>query len=501
MTLGQLLQRLDEADPSLVRDRRAWALDSERPAGGVAYDSRRVSAGDVFVALKGEHVDGTVYAAAAAGRGATAIVAEGPRPPDVEVPWLRVGDARLALAVIAVATHGNPSQHLVLVGITGTNGKTTTSYLVEQMFEKAGTPCGRIGTIGYRMGSVERGAARTTPESPDLQHMFREMVDAGCRAAVMEVSSHALVLRRVDQLRFSAAVFTNLSRDHLDFHSDMESYFRAKRRLFDMLPPGAFGIVNADDPRGAEFASLVQRPVTFGIDRAADVMPADLSVTLEGVSFDVHTPRGRLHARSQMLGHFTVYNILAAVSVGVALDLPFSAIEQGITALERVPGRFEVVSNWSDDVTVVVDFAHTDDALRRLLDAVRPLATGRLITVFGCGGDRDRTKRPLMGAVAARRSDAVFVTSDNPRSEDPDAIIREIVGGMPRSGQAAAPITMPDRRAAIEQAVAQARPGDVVVIAGKGHEKFQEVGGRVLRFDDVVVAREALAHRRTGSPV
>ena len=327
------------------------------------------------------------------------------------------------------------------------------------------------------------------------------MVDDGCRASVIEVSSHALSLRRVDELKFGAAVFTNLSRDHLDFHTDMESYFFAKRRLFEMLEDDAFGIINLDDPHGEELVGCVPRSVTFAVDRAADVTPADVTVSLDGVTFDVHTPRGLLHARSRLLGHVTVYNVLAAVTTCMALDLPFAAIEQGISAVERVPGRCELASSRSDDVTVVVDYAHTDDALRRLLQTLRLLTSGRLITVFGCGGDRDRTKRPLMGAVAARLSDRIVVTSDNPRSEDPTAIIAEIMRGVSGETEASVPLTVEDRGTAIRRAVADAHAGDLVVIAGKGHEKQQEVGDRVLRFDDVEVARDALALRRANSHV
>lgn len=500
MTLGALLARLSSADSAPLDGGALSVADADQAVVGVAYDSRQASPGDIFVALRGQQADGAAFVAEALHRGAVAVVAETARPPDVEVPWLVVADARFALAVLAAAVHGDPSEALVVVGITGTNGKTTTSYLVQAMFERAGVPCGRIGTVGYGFGAVERAAARTTPEAADLQRLLREMVDSSCRACAIEVSSHALSLRRVDHIHFNAAVFTNLSRDHLDFHGDMESYFLVKRRLFEMLPRDAFGVVNIDDPHADALAKIAPRPVTFGIERPADVTPVGLSVSLDGVAFDVQTPRGRLHARSRLLGQFSVYNILAAVSVGVALDLPFSAIERGIASVERVPGRFELVSGRADDLTVIVDYAHTDDALRRLLEAVRPLAPGRVITVFGCGGDRDRTKRPLMGAVAARRSDLVVVTSDNPRSEDPEAIIREITGGMRTGDDGVSHIALVDRRAAIERAIREAGPGDVVVVAGKGHEKYQEVGGRLLKFDDVEVVREALMHRRSGSP-
>jgi UDP-N-acetylmuramoyl-L-alanyl-D-glutamate--2,6-diaminopimelate ligase len=328
----------------------------------------------------------------------------------------------------------------------------------------------------------------------------------------MEVSSHALALHRVDRLRFSAAIFTNLTRDHLDFHGDMESYFQAKRRLFEMLPDGAVGIINLDDPRGPDFVKATRRPVTYAIEAAADVRSGPLSFSLAGLSFDVRTPRGTLSVRSGLVGRPNAYNILAAVAAAMALDVPFSAIEAGIAQLSGVPGRFQVVSDVADDVRVIVDYAHTDDALKNLLETARPLAPGRLITVFGCGGDRDRAKRPLMGAVAARLSDLVIVTSDNPRSEDPDQIIDEVKRGivMPPDrtppNAARAPKSTPylaisDRHTAIERAVHDARPGDLVLIAGKGHEKYQVIGDRTLPFDDVEVARTALARRRAGSSV
>jgi UDP-N-acetylmuramoyl-L-alanyl-D-glutamate--2,6-diaminopimelate ligase len=344
--------------------------------------------------------------------------------------------------------------------------------------------------------------------------LLREMVDRGCGACVMEVSSHALSLHRVDGTRFAAAVFTNLTRDHLDFHEDMEAYFQAKRRLFEMLPRDAPSLINLDDPRGAALAEAGGRPVTYAINRSADITPGPLSFSLEGLTFDVRTPRGSLHVRSKLVGRPNVYNILAAVSTATALGVPFDAIERGLQMLEGVPGRFQVVSGPKDEITVVVDYAHTDDALRNLLETARPLARGRLITVFGCGGDRDRTKRPLMGAVAGRLSDLIVITSDNPRSEDPARIIEEVQRGITadvrRATGSGRPgpgegrdrlLTIVDRRGAIAKAIELARPGDLVLVAGKGHEKYQVIGDRVLPFDDAAVAREALGRRRTNSGV
>jgi UDP-N-acetylmuramoyl-L-alanyl-D-glutamate--2,6-diaminopimelate ligase len=476
-----------------------------RVVTGVAYDSRAVTRGQVFVALKGLRADGASFARQAIERGAAAVVSEQPAPTDVHVPWMVVPDARLALALLSSAFYRDPSAEMRVVGITGTNGKTTTAYLLASIFEAAGVRCGILGTVAYRVGPGDadvREAARTTPEAPDVQALLREMVDNDCGACAMEVSSHALSLRRVDGMTFSAAVFTNLTRDHLDFHADMEAYFQAKRRLIEMLPRTAPSLLNADDPRGAALADAGGRPVTYAIGRPADITPGPLSFSLEGLTFDVRTPRGALHIQSKLVGRPNVYNILAAVSAATALDVPFDAIERGVQALEGVPGRFQVVSGAKDEVTVVVDYA-----LRNLLETARPLARGRLITVFGCGGDRDRTKRPLMGAVAGRLSDLIVITSDNPRSEDPARIIEEIQRGITADTRRPSPdaeqriLSIVDRREAIGKAVGLARAGDLVLVAGKGHEKYQVIGDRVLPFDDVAVAREALARRRTNSGV
>jgi UDP-N-acetylmuramoyl-L-alanyl-D-glutamate--2,6-diaminopimelate ligase len=509
VTLGDLLRAVmkDQSATTPALEARASAM----PVTGVTYDSRRVTSGAVFVALRGLQHDGVRFVQDAIARGASAVVSEIPAPAGTAVPWIRVSDARDALAALAAEYFRHPSEALTLVGITGTNGKTTTSYVLASIFEAAGLRSGRIGTIGYSIGDREIEAARTTPEAPELQHMLREMVSRGCAACVMEVSSHALALKRADHLRFSAAIFTNLTRDHLDFHHDMEDYFQPKRRLFELLPAEGVGVVNLDDRRGAAFAAVAKRPVTFAINAPADVTASALSLSLDGLEFQARTPRGTLHVRSRLVGRPNAYNILAALSTAMALDVPFGAIEQGIWNLTTVPGRFQLVSAPTDDVRVVVDYAHTDDALKNLLETARPLAGGRVITVFGCGGDRDRTKRPLMGAVAARLSDLVIITSDNPRSENPAAIIEEVKRGIVPAADRKPPIgagpkTTPhqafvDRREAIERAIAGAARGDLVLIAGKGHEKYQVIGERVLPFDDVEVARAALAKRRTGTRV
>jgi UDP-N-acetylmuramoyl-L-alanyl-D-glutamate--2,6-diaminopimelate ligase len=501
MTVEELLHAL----------RRLVAFDEHGLSGGraalqqtctgVTHDSRRVTPGTVFVALRGLKMDGAAFAPQAIAAGATAIVAEGAAQARADVAWITVPDARLALAYLAAEFNGHPSHQMQVVGITGTNGKTTTGYLASAILEAGGIKCGLMGTVLYRLGDRDFEATRTTPEAPEVQGFMKEMLTSGCRACVMEVSSHALALKRVDGIRFAAGIFTNLTRDHLDFHTGMDDYFAAKRRLFEMLPDDAPAVINIDDPRGASLLDVVKRPVTYGLTRSADVSPGSLSYSLEGLQFDVRSPRGPIRVRSKLVGRPNVYNILAAIAATSALDVPTEAIEQGLERLAGVPGRFEVASGPSDDVTVVVDYAHTDDALRNLLETARPVAQRRLITVFGAGGDRDRTKRPLMGMVAARLSDVVVITSDNPRTEDPNRIIEEVKRGADAETRqsGAEVLTRPDRREAILHAVAIAAPGDVVLVAGKGHEKYQEIEGRTIAFDDVEVAREALTSRRLKS--
>ncbi|MEE2637716.1 MAG: UDP-N-acetylmuramoyl-L-alanyl-D-glutamate--2,6-diaminopimelate ligase [Acidobacteriota bacterium] len=473
-------------------------LDSvDRSVTAIAFDSREVTPGAIFVATKGQHVDATRFAADAVARGATLVVSESLPDPALDAPWLQVPDARVALAELATGFAEDPSHELTVVGVTGTNGKTTTTYLLSSIFEAAGRRCGRIGSIGYSTGGEDVVAERTTPEAPQIQALLRDMVRHRCVACAMEASSHALAMRRVDGTRFAAAVFCNLTRDHLDYHSDMEHYFEAKRRLFEMLPAGAPSILNVDDPWGRRIAETVTRPVTYGLSESADVRPDHMESTLRGTTLEVRTPRGRLQLRTSLPGHVNVSNVLAAVTTALALDIPFQAIEQGVASLDGVPGRFEVVSASDDNVCVLVDYAHTDDALRSVLEAIRALHQGQLVSLFGCGGDRDRAKRPLMGAVAARLSDLVILTSDNPRSEDPDAIIAEIRCGMETLSEGGARhLAISDRGAAIRRAIDEAEAGDVVVIAGKGHETEQVIGTERRVFDDRVIAREALARRR-----
>ncbi|MEP7117558.1 MAG: UDP-N-acetylmuramoyl-L-alanyl-D-glutamate--2,6-diaminopimelate ligase [Acidobacteriota bacterium] len=491
-----------EALGSLVRS--SDGVVARRPGfTAVTCDSRHAVPGGVFVALRGLKADGLDFVPGAVANGATLIVSETPRPAQLSVPWLTVSDGRLALALLGAAVHGHPSREIPVVGVTGTNGKTTTAYLLASVLDAAGRSAGVLGTVQYKVGQQSHEASRTTPEAPEVQGLLRAMIAAGNRSCVMEVSSHALALKRVDGMRFAAAIFTNLTRDHLDFHADMEQYFAAKRRLFEMLEPTAPGVINADDPRAAALVGVCANSLTYGMHRPADVRPEDLSMDLHGVRFRATTPGGPVQIVSTLVGRPNVYNLLAATATASALGVPGQAISDGLARLAGVPGRFELVSAPGDDITVVVDYAHTDDALRNLIETARPLTRGRVVTVFGCGGDRDRTKRPLMGMVAARLSDVVVLTSDNPRSEDPAAIIEEIRRGIP-AGEAASGRTpdvtaVVDRAAAIEKAVTSARAGDLVLVAGKGHEKTQHIGTRVLPFDDAEVAKAALARRHARS--
>ena len=479
------------------------SLDAGTALAGVTCDSRQVARGAVFVALRGLKADGLDFVPEAVANGAALVVSESARPAHLAGSWIRVSDGRLALALLGAVAHGHPSREIPVVGVTGTNGKTTTAYLLASVLDAAGLSAGVLGTVHYRVGLESREASRTTPEAPDVQRLLREMIAAGNRSCVMEVSSHALALKRVDGTRFAAAIFTNLTRDHLDFHADMEQYFAAKRRLFEMLAPSAPGVINADDPRAATLSQVCATSLTYGMQKPADVRPEDVSMDLHGVRFRAVTPAGPVEIVSTLVGRPNVYNLLAATAAACALGVPGTAISAGLASLAGVPGRFELVSLPADDITVVVDYAHTDDALRNLIETARPLTRGRVVTVFGCGGDRDRPKRPLMGMVAARLSDVVVITSDNPRGEDPAGIIDEIRRGIPAgevaSGRTPDVIAVVDRAAAIEKAVASARPGDLVLIAGKGHEKTQHIGTRVLPFDDADVAKAAIARRHQRS--
>ncbi|HEX3278544.1 MAG TPA: UDP-N-acetylmuramoyl-L-alanyl-D-glutamate--2,6-diaminopimelate ligase [Thermoleophilaceae bacterium] len=447
----------------------------------LAYSSERVTPGALFFCVPGFRSDGHDFAPDAVRRGAVALVCE--RPLGLGVPEVLVDDVRAAMAPAAVRFYGDPTAELDVVGITGTNGKTTTAFLVRHLLEAGGRQCGLLGTVKSVVGGREEEVERTTPEAIDLQATFRRMLDGGDRACAMEVSSHALELGRVAGIRFACRAFTNLSQDHLDFHETMDAYFAAKRRLFEGEGPA---VVNADDDHGRRLAGEIDCR-TFAIERAADYRALDVEFDLTGARFRCVTPAGEVDLSSPLPGRFNVSNALGAIAAVSELGVGLDAIAAALPRFEGVPGRFQPVDE-GQGFGVLVDYAHTPDALENVLRAARELTQGRLHVVFGAGGDRDTDKRPKMGEAARLLADRVLVTSDNPRSEDPDAIIDQVMAG---AGPAAERIT--DRRAAIAHAIETAAPGDVVVIAGKGHEQGQEFeGGRTEPFDDCSVAREAL---------
>ena len=461
------------------------------PVRALAYDQRAVEPGTLFFCVPGFTRDGHDFAPEAIARGAVALVVQ--RPLGLGVPELQVPDVRAAMAVAAARFNGDPTATLRVVGITGTNGKTTSAFLVRSLLEAAGIRTGLLGTVKSIVGGQERPVVRTTPEAIDLQRTFRAMLDAGDEACAMEISSHALELRRADGIHVAAAVFTNLGQDHLDFHREMEAYFEAKRRLF-ASPLTELRIANVDDPYGRRLADEFDA-LTFAADADADYRAADVRTSVMGTEFTALTPDGAFAARMPLPGRFNALNALGAWAASRALGVAPDVIRDALATAAVPPGRFEPVEA-GQPFAVFVDYSHKPDALENVLRTARGLAEGRVIVVFGAGGDRDRGKRPVMGAIAAREAEVVIVTSDNPRSEDPEAIVREVMAGVPAdAGHVEAEV---DRRAAIHRAVARARPGDVVVIAGKGHEQGQELaGGRIEPFDDVTVAREALAAVRT----
>jgi UDP-N-acetylmuramoyl-L-alanyl-D-glutamate--2,6-diaminopimelate ligase len=465
-------------------------LGAPLPITDLAFDSREVLPGSLYFCVRGTSSDGHDHAAEAVAKGAVAVVTE--RPLELEVPQLLVSDARAAMGPAADVFFGSPTRELAVAGVTGTNGKTTTAFLLFAILAAAGRRPGLLGTIEARVGGERRAVRFTTPEAIELQRTFREMLDAGDRSCAMEASSHASTFRRLDGTRFSALVFTNLSQDHLDLHGSMEAYFDAKRRLF--VEPGPDGrrppaAVNVGDSYGRlladELRALGQTVVTFGVVPEAEIRPDALELDAQGISLRV----GELEVRTRLRGRFNVENVLGAIAAGRLLALPSEAVARGIEHVAGVPGRFEAIDE-GQGFAVLVDYAHTPTALDRALTAARELCEGRLMCVFGCGGDRDRGKRSLMGEVARARADLVIVTSDNPRGEDPLAIIREILVGAGEEGPGLE--VEPDRRLAIRRAVARAREGDIVVIAGKGHEQGQAFADRTLPFSDADEARDAL---------
>jgi UDP-N-acetylmuramoyl-L-alanyl-D-glutamate--2,6-diaminopimelate ligase len=465
----------------------------------LAYDSRKVTPGSLFFALPGEKVDGIRFADQAMGRCAVAVAAPVARPRDTrgDVAWIELtpGKERRALAQSAANFYGRPATALRLVGVTGTNGKTTTAHLVDSILRAAGCTSGLVATTGYRTPKGSRAALNTTPESLELQQMFAEIRDAGGLHAVLEASSHALSMDRLWGCHFAVAVFTNLTRDHLDYHKTFEDYFAAKRHLFEGTGAGApdVAVVNADDQYASRIEGLARRTLTYGLKGTPDVAVKKLALSVRGIEFTAQTPVGKIEARSRLVGRINVYNLLAAIGAGIGIDMPVAKIEQGIASLELVPGRFERIDE-GQPFLVVVDYAHTDDALRNLIATARELSpSGRIITVFGAGGERDRTKRPLMGEAAGSLSSLVVLTSDNPRSEDPLRIINDVVVGLQKANVKYQ--IEPDREQALEIALEAARPGDMVLLAGKGHETYQVLRDRTIEFDDREKARTIL-HRR-----
>jgi UDP-N-acetylmuramoyl-L-alanyl-D-glutamate--2,6-diaminopimelate ligase len=463
---------------------------SDVAVAGIAYRSDRVSPGDAFFCIPGFAHDGHSFAADAVERGAVALVVEHELA-NVRVPQFRVARAREALAIASARFEGSPSSSLDLIGITGTNGKTTTVYLMDAILRAAGHTTGLIGTVETRIGDTRLESSRTTPESSDLQHLLAEMRDAGVTAASMEVSSHAIDLHRVDAVRFAAVAFTNLTQDHLDYHLTMEEYASVKRRLFSDFETGA-RVVNVDDPYGERIATELPDVLTVGRHESAAVRAADEVLTAAGATFTLVAPGGRARVELPLAGAYNVSNALVAAGCALAVGIPLETVAAGLCSAPQVPGRLERVEA-GQPFAVIVDYAHTPDSLEKALLAVKDVTEGRVIAVFGCGGDRDPDKRPLMGAAVARNADMAVVTSDNPRSEDPVGIILQIEDGM-RGGELGYEVEV-DRRRAIARAVQMAAPGDAVLIAGKGHEDYQIFADRTIHFDDREVAREELAAR------
>ncbi|MBC7962249.1 MAG: UDP-N-acetylmuramoyl-L-alanyl-D-glutamate--2,6-diaminopimelate ligase [Steroidobacteraceae bacterium] len=500
--------------------------DESVKISALTCDSRQVLPGTLFFALRGTKADGHRFIEKAAAAGAAAVVLEDASYAPDGIPWVRVADGRAAMGRIAALFNGDPTAGRPLVGITGTNGKTTTTYLIEAILGAAGIPAAVLGTISYRFDTSVIAASHTTPESTELQSAFRQLAEAGAQAFVMEVSSHALEQKRVDGCHFDVGVFSNLTRDHLDYHVTMESYLQAKQRLFSELlrpsheKPQRRAAINMDDPYGTAIAACCSCPViTYGIRGECDVRPTNIVSSVNGISGTLLTPKGSFKFSSQLLGSFNLSNILAATTAGIGLDLPLESIKSGIENHTTIPGRMQRVEN-DRGITCLVDYAHTGDALENVLATLKEIATGRIITVFGCGGDRDNGKRPIMGRIAAGMSDLAIVTSDNPRTEPPLKILEqikagilelpprpqgegraegrvreyrleELTGGFSRKGF----VMLENRRDAIRLAVRLAQPGDIILLAGKGHEDYQIIGTTKHHFDDREEATAAFTEK------
>jgi UDP-N-acetylmuramoyl-L-alanyl-D-glutamate--2,6-diaminopimelate ligase len=468
----------------------------------VVCDSRKVQPGALFFALHGAKADGNTFIQEAIKRGAVAIASEEPSPGAIpaSVAWIRVRDARKALAITAANFMEHPANALQLVAVTGTNGKTTTTSVVDAIVKASGAKTGLFGTIAYHTPLGAYPAPNTTPESADLQGFFAEIRDAGGKYAVLEASSHSLAMDRLWGCHFQAAVFTNLTREHMDFHKTFDDYFAAKKRLFEGTGAGApeVAVLNTDDEFGKRLAGLAKRTVTYGLESDADITTKKFQLTFDGLTFTAHTPDGKVHVVSRLVGRINVYNLLAAIGAAQALGLSNEVIENGIRNLESVSGRFQRI-NLGQPFLVIVDYAHTDDALENLIRTARELnPKGRIITLFGCGGEKDRTKRPVMGEVTGRLSDLTILSSDNPRSEDPLKIISDIIVGLQKTGGKY--LIEPDREKAIAMAMDEARSGDIVLLAGKGHENYQILADRTFEFDDREMARRALCERGFEGP-
>jgi len=489
---------------ALLKDVEADLLPSaaEIEIRQVACDSRKVEAGTLFFALHGAKVDGNAFVRDAIAKGAVAIASE-ENPPSAlpeGVPWIRVREARKALAITAANFFGHPTEGLQLVAVTGTNGKTTTTSIIDSIIKVSGVKTGLFGTIAYHTPARDYPAPNTTPESVDLQGFLAETRDAGGRYAVLEASSHALSMDRLWGCHFAAAVFTNLTREHMDYHKTFDDYFAAKRRLFIGTGAGVpeVAVINTDDEYGKRLAGFAKTTVTYGLESAADINTKKFQLTFSGLSFMAQTPKGKVQVSSRLVGRINVYNILAAIGAAQALDLSNEIIEAGIRNLESVSGRFQRI-DLGQPYFVVVDYAHTDDALESLIRTARELnPKGRIITLFGCGGGKDRTKRPVMGEAAGRLSDLTILSNDNPKTEDPLKIISDIVVGLQKTNGKY--MIEPDREKAIALAMDQALPGDIVLLAGKGHENYQILADRTLEFDDREQARHVLNERGYDRP-